>query len=316
MAKSSGLGDNFYIGGYDLSGDVTSIDRISGPLALLEATGIKQLAENRIPGLRSGELQFTSLFNNTGTTSTPGVPSSTTPVTNANNWPVFVTITGGTLSSVKINGLQVGTTAGTYVLPAGSNISITYTVAPTWAWAGVLAEHNALSSLPKTDTQAMYFRGTAVGNASACVNGKQVNYDGTRDNTGALTLQVDVQANSFGQEWGVMLTPGLRIDTAATAGTPFDNGAAFNFGAQAYVELVALVGTNVDIAIQHATTSGGSYSNLIDFGSMTAPNQSARGSISNTTTVNEFLKVTTTGTFTYAQFAVMINVNKIAGVVF
>lgn len=72
-------------------------------------------------------------------TTTPGFPASTTPVTNANAWSVAVTITGGTLTSVNVgpagNLVQVGTTAGTYFVPAGQQISITYSVAPTWAWA-------------------------------------------------------------------------------------------------------------------------------------------------------------------------------------
>jgi hypothetical protein len=63
MAKTSGLGDNFYIGGYDLSGDVSSIDKISGGPALLDVTAIKQFAMNRIGGLRDGSMSFTSLFN-------------------------------------------------------------------------------------------------------------------------------------------------------------------------------------------------------------------------------------------------------------
>jgi len=316
MAKQSGLGDNFYVGGFDLSGDVASVDKLAGPLATIEATGIKQFAENRIPGLRDGSMQFTTLFNNTGSTATPGFPTSTTPVTNTNAWPVFVTIAGGTLTSVKINGTQVGTTAGTYVLPVGSNISVTYTVAPTWNWVGVLAEHNALSTLPTADTIGTYFRGTTLGNPVACCNAKQVNYDGTRDNTGALTFQSSLQADGFGLEWGIMLTPGLRADTAATVGAAYTDVAASNFGAQAYVQLVALVGTNVDISITHCATVGGTYTSLFDFGSMTTPNQSKRLAVSNTTTVNQFFKVVTTGTFTYAQFAVALMRNPIAGVVF
>src|SRR5579859_377528 len=315
MAKSSGLGDNFYAGGYDLSGDVASIDKLSGPLNLLEATGIKQLAEARIPGQREGMMQFSSYFENTGTTNTPSMPASGTPQVSTYNWPVFVTITGGTISNVTINGSTVGTTAGTYVLPALGTITITYSVAPTWAWTGVLTEHNALSTLPRTDVVGSYFRGAAVGAPACCCIGKQLNYDPTRDNVGNLTLSVTIQANAYGVEWGIQLTPGLRADTAATVGSFYDNGAAFNFGAQSYVNLVALVGTSVDISITHATTSGGSYTTLMDFGSFTGVG-SARQSVSNTTTVNEFLKVVTTGTFTYAQFAVMINVNKAAGQVF
>lgn len=316
MAKASGLGDNFCIGGYDLSGDVASIDKISGPTALLEATTIKQFAEGRLAGKRDGNIQFTTLFENTGATSTPAVPATTVNQINTNAWPVFVTITGGTLTAVKVNNVQVGTTAGTYVVPAGQPISITYTVVPTWVWAGVLAEHNALSVLPRTDTIASYLHGNAVGNPCASCLGVQLNYDFNRDNDGNLKMQAEVQADGYGVEWGIMLTPGFRADTAATAGPAYTDAAATNFGAQAYLQLVALIGTNVDVAIQHATTVGGVYSNILDFGSLTAPNKSARVAVSNTTTINQFLKVTTTGVFTYAQFAVHFSRNLAAGQVF
>lgn len=319
MAKSSGLGDNFYIGGYDLSGDVASVDKISGPTGVLEATTVNQLAESRLFGLRSGMIQFTSLFSNTGTTSTPSFPLTNTNVANTNAWPVFVTISGGTISSVKVNGTQVGTGDGTYVVLAGQSISITYTsTAPTWAWAGVLAEHNALSTLPRTDTVASYLRGTTLGNPAASVIGKQVNYDGTRDNTGNLTFQAEIDGNGFGMEWGRQITAGLRVDTTATIGSAYDDpdgSGGTMFGAQAYLQLVALVGTSVDVSITHCATSGGSYTSLIDFGSMTAIG-AQRASVSNTTAVDEFLKVVTTGTFTYAQFAVQFTRNLAAGQVF
>lgn len=315
MAKQSGLGDNFYIGGYDLSGDVASVDKIAGPLAPLESTTIKQFAEARIPGKRDGSMQFTTLFDNTGTTVTPGFPATNTPVTNNNGWPVFVTITGGTLTSVKVNGTQVGTAAGTYVVPAGQTISVTYTLAPTWNWVGVLAEHNALSTLPRADTVSSYFHGTAVGNPAASCYGVQVNYDGNRDNDGNFTLQCEVQADGYGVEWGEMLTAGLRADTAATQGPARDDGASTAFGLQAYLQLTALIGTSVDVEIEHSTDNT-TWTTLLDFGSFNAPNKSARGAVSNTTTVNRYLRVTTTGTFTYAQFGVMVNRNLIAGVVF
>ncbi|HEX4713780.1 MAG TPA: hypothetical protein VH164_02520, partial [Ktedonobacteraceae bacterium] len=105
MAKQSGLGDNFYVGGYDLSGDVASIDKISAPIGMIEATAVKQVAEARLYGQRDATMQFTSYFENTGTTNTPSVPASTTPATNTNAWAVFVTITGGTLTFVFVNGV-------------------------------------------------------------------------------------------------------------------------------------------------------------------------------------------------------------------
>lgn len=319
MAKQSGLGDNFYLGGYDLSGDVASVDTISAARDVIDVTTIKQLAHSRLYGLKSGAWSFTTFFENTPTISTPGFPGSNTPVVNTNNVPVYVTITGGTLSNVLINGVSVGTTAGTYgPVNPGSNISITYTVAPTWNWFALGGEHSALIRFPSTDVVCMYMQGTGIGRAGAAINAKQTSYDFTRDNVGNLTAKVDMVGNAFGMEWGEQLTAGIRTDTAPTAGPFQDDLAQTAFGGQAYLQVFALVGTNIDVAIQHSTTSGGAYSNIIDFGSIITANVPAavRASVSNVTTINEFVKVTTTGTFSYAQFAVVFCRNPIAGVAF
>jgi hypothetical protein len=69
------------------------------------------------------------------TIAAPAVPASTVAVQNTNAVPVTVVITGGTMTAVIVNGVTVGTGAGTYVVPAAGAISLTYTVAPTWAWA-------------------------------------------------------------------------------------------------------------------------------------------------------------------------------------
>lgn len=66
--------------------------------------------------------------------SAPGVPASGTPVNNTSGYNVQVVITGGTMTAVIINGVTVGAGAGTYQLPAGATISMTYSVAPTWTW--------------------------------------------------------------------------------------------------------------------------------------------------------------------------------------
>lgn len=63
MSKQSGLGDNLYVSGYNLSGDIGSLDTISSPLATLDVTGIDKSAFERIGGLRDGALKFSSFFN-------------------------------------------------------------------------------------------------------------------------------------------------------------------------------------------------------------------------------------------------------------
>ena len=313
--KQSGLGDNFYIGGFDLSGDVASIDAISGGPALIEQTGIKQSAHQRGFGLRAGSMKFTSLFEQTPAITTPGMPATNTPVTSTYNVPVQVTITGGTLTNVLVNGTSAGTTAGTYTVPPFGMIAIVYSVAPTWNWFALGAEHSALAPLPRADVTCMYVRGAAVGNPAACMIGKQLNYDATRDNTGNLTFQCEVDSNGYGYEWGTLLTAGIRTDSAATNGTSRNDGAGTTFGAQFYLQLFELVGTNVDVNVQHSVDNT-TWSTLFDFGSLTSAPQGLRGAVANNATVNQYLRVITTGTFTQAMFAVAINRNTVAGVTF
>lgn len=63
MAKTSGLGDNFYIAGYDVSGDTNSLSRVGGGPAMIPQTSIVQSAQARAGGLRTGDLQWVSFFN-------------------------------------------------------------------------------------------------------------------------------------------------------------------------------------------------------------------------------------------------------------
>lgn len=64
----------------------------------------------------------------------PAVPTSTTPVTNTTGQTAMVTIVGGTMTNVSVNGVSVGTGPGTYAVPSGQSITLTYTAAPTWTW--------------------------------------------------------------------------------------------------------------------------------------------------------------------------------------
>lgn len=318
MPKTTGLGDNFYVGGFDLSGDVASLDTISSPVELINVTTITFRAYQRLGGKRDGNISFTSFMDtNFPAVSTPGVPATGAPgYTSTFPYTVYATITGGTMTNVVVNGVSVGTGAGTYPIPPFGNIQLTYTVAPTWNFFARGTEHNALAGMPSADVVCSYFQGTAVGNPAASMTSKQVNYDPTRDNSANLTLKVDMTANSFGLEWGKQLTPGIRTDNAPTTGAFFDSGVlASAFGCQAYLHIIELVGTNVDVTVTHATTSGGSYSTLVDFGSQTAIG-SFRQVVSNTTQVNQFLKVVTAGTFTQVAFVVNFVKNLTAGVTF
>src|SRR6266496_2221154 len=315
MPKQTGLGDNFYVGGYDLSGDVASVDQISAPMTPIDVTSLTFKAPQRLGGRRDGNISFTTFLDiNVPTVSTPAVPASGTPYINAFPYPVHITITGGTMTNVVINGVSVGSGASTYTLPVNGSITPTYTVAPTWSFFVWGTEHNALASIPSADVAVSYFQGTTIGNPAASMVSKQTNYDPTRSADASITLKVDAQANSFGVEWGRQLTGGLRTDNGPVTGPFYDHGVPPGaWGCQAYLHLVELVGTNVQVTITHCATSGGSYTTLIDFGSLTAIGDK-RIATANTVTVNQFLKVVSAGTFTQAVFGVNFVRNPAAGV--
>lgn len=63
MGKQTGIGDNFYVGAYDLSGDTQALDSIEGPISTLDKTGINVLGFERIQGIRDGKISWKSHFN-------------------------------------------------------------------------------------------------------------------------------------------------------------------------------------------------------------------------------------------------------------
>ncbi len=249
MAKSTGLGDNFYAGGYNLSGDTASLGTIGGGPEALEVTGIDKSAVERIGGLRSGGMSWSSWFNK-----------------------------------------------------------------------DAKQQHVALSALPTTDVQVMYFRGTTLGNSAAACVAKQINYDPTRGADGSLAFDVEAQSNAFGLEWGTMVTPGIETDTAAANGTGVDSGAgSTSFGLQAYMQTFDFTGTDVTVSLQESSddASGDAYAAVTGggFTQITSGDQhQERIATATNLTVERWIRVVTTGTFSAFEFAVMYVRNAAAPV--
>jgi hypothetical protein len=65
---------------------------------------------------------------------TPTIPASGTPLLNPYYRDAMVTISGGTLSGISIDGGSTGLTSGAFMVPSGKTITLTYTTAPTWSW--------------------------------------------------------------------------------------------------------------------------------------------------------------------------------------
>lgn len=239
MGKQGGLGDNFYVDGVDLSGDINSFSRIGGGINTQDVTDITQEGMSRLGLLRDGGMAFVAYFN-------------------------------------KETGQA----------------------------------HLNLGSLPTTDRIKTYCRSTTLGKPAASLNAKQLNYDGTRNQDGSLLFNSEGQGNSYGLEWGVQLTAGKRTDSAATNGTGVDFTASTAFGLQAYLHVFAFTGTSATIKLQessddaavdpYADVTGGGFAVV-----NSAPTKE-RIETSRTLTVERWLRVVTTGTFSDLVFAVMV----------
>lgn len=175
--------------------------------------------------------------------------------------------------------------------------------------------HAVLSALPRTDVTAQYCRGTAIGGDAAAVVGKQPDYAGTRGNDGAFTFGVQIQGNGTALEWGNQLTAGLRTDTAATNGASYDQGAATAFGAQAYLQVSALTGTDVTVKIQDSADNS-SFADVtgLTFAQTTTARTTQRIATTSAQAIRRYLRAVTvtTGGFTSATFIVMVCINPVA----
>lgn len=232
MAKKSGLGGQFYIGGYDLSGDVSAINNAGSPRQTLEVTGLDKSAIERVMGLSDGNLEIAVWFND-----------------------------------------------------------------------AALQEHAALSTLPTTDRLALYAQGGAIGDVAAGIQGKQINYDWTRGNDGSLAGVVQVQGSAGAPlEWMVMLTAG--VDVAASSGSVAskDDTASSASGLAAILQVVDIDSGTPTVVLEDSANDS-SWATLISFTAVangaepTAERKTVAG------TVDRYLRVTTTGTFTNLDYA-------------
>ena len=65
----------------------------------------------------------------------PAVPATTVTAENTSGRAMFVEVTGGTVTAVKVDGVTVGArTSGLFYVRPGSTIAWVGSAAPTWQW--------------------------------------------------------------------------------------------------------------------------------------------------------------------------------------
>jgi hypothetical protein len=249
MTKGTGLGDQFAFGGYDLGGDINSIQRIGGGPAPIVMTDITQHAVARAGGKLDGEVSFTSYFD---------------PATGA--------------SHDRFSGLSTADNLGTY-------------------WHGQDA--------------------AAVGAAAASVIGRQIGYDGNEGDDGSFLFSIQLLPSQFGVEWGRLLTAGKRTDGAAGNGASLDQATVSpgSFGWRLHYHLFAFTGTSVTLKVQESSDNGAGDAFADVTGATTGALSSApaAGRVSALSgTVERYVRLVTTGTFSNAVFLMQWVRNPVA----
>jgi hypothetical protein len=172
--------------------------------------------------------------------------------------------------------------------------------------------HPVLAALPTGDVDVMGLLGTSIGQAAFACRAKQLNYDPNRDTDGQLLMTTEVQSNTFGLEWGEMLTAGARTESAATNGASLDGAAATTNSWQAYLQVFALTSGTPTIKIQDSADDS-TFADLTG-GAFSAPaaNTTERIAGAAGATLRRYVRVATTGTFSGLSFAVLLVRNQTA----
>lgn len=175
--------------------------------------------------------------------------------------------------------------------------------------------HAEVSDLPRSDIQVSYFHRALVGVPAASMVSKQTDYRLNRAQAGDLLGDIDNLSNAHWLDWGLSLTAGTRTDTEATDGAAVDFndwGGGSAFGLQAYLHVFAFTGTDVTIQLQSDDNSGFTSATNVTggaFTTVTGPTWERIETARNQAT-ERYLRVSTSGTFSNVQFAVMAVINR------
>ena len=188
MAKTSGLGQEIYVHGYDLSGDVSALDSVGSPREQIEVTAINKSARERINGLSDGTITINAWFNDAAGQEHAAL--STLPTTDR----IITWAAGGSIgdAAYSLNAKQVN-----YDGSRGTDGSLAFVVnavgngvAPDWCenlTAGSETHSSAGSSTSRDDSAATsaglvgYLQIVSIGSGTPTVTIQQSSDNGSGD---------------------------------------------------------------------------------------------------------------------------------------
>lgn len=159
--------------------------------------------------------------------------------------------------------------------------------------------HPALSGLPTTDVMAIVAMGNAVGDPAFFGVFKQVGYDPTKNADGSVTETIEgvgtVGSDQLiGTEWGKMLTALSDSFASASSAASYDDTAQTTDGVRAMIQPISL-GSGTPTVVIEDSANDSTWATLVTFGTVEV---NVPEEVMASGTVDQYLRITTTGTFT------------------
>lgn len=173
----------------------------------------------------------------------------------------------------------------------------------TWFDDAAEKAHVALKALPTADVILLWAKGGTVSDVASALVAKQVDYPLERGEDGSLSASVRGMANGTPLEYLELLTAGLITHGSAASTASIDNAGSTANGMVAIVEIVDTDSGTPTIIIQDSPNDS-TWSTLISFTAVASGNEPTAERKTVTGTVDRYLRITTTGTFSACDFIV------------
>jgi hypothetical protein len=158
--------------------------------------------------------------------------------------------------------------------------------------------------LPTADVNALIPLGSAVADPCLGLVAKEAEYNTDSASGTALAVTSSFSIDGYAPSFGEMLTAFDDTHSSAGSGTVVDSGAATTNGGTGFLQVISVASGSVVVNLQEATSSGGSYSNFMTFSTVASAGAPTAEVLTMEGTVQRYLKVTTTGTFSNAKIVV------------
>jgi len=168
------------------------------------------------------------------------------------------------------------------------------------------AAHPILSALPTSDVVLLWLSGGAIDDPACGLVAKQIDYAWNRGADGAVAGTVPARAAAGTPvEWLVALTAGEDTHASASSSASKDDGASAvtTQGLVAYLQLREIDSGTPTITIEDSANDS-AWATLISFTAVAAGAEPTAERKQVTGTANRYLRVTSTGTFVNADFAI------------